>query len=158
MLRKVVASTLILGSTVLLNAPTVQAQSTDVQFNVSVATNCIFQQNKPGVLAISSGSVLTANNSTGTQGSVGFVCSGPANITVSAPRQVAGPTFTPSACSAAISRPSGAVVAQVTTCGGTSSPGAISGQDTLNVDMSVASSSLIPAGDYSYSVTLTIAP
>jgi hypothetical protein len=161
MLRRIIASALILGTPFILDVPSAIAQTSIVDFSGTVSTSCIFLPPSPGQLVLSSSNVLANAPSSASPrpGSVGFLCSaGSARVTVSAPFQRLGPTLTPTACSASIALPSGTVVAQTNACSGTSTAGVINGQDRLNVDMSITSGSPIPAGSYGYSVTLTIVP
>jgi hypothetical protein len=160
MLRRLVASTLVMGSAVALSTPSANAQSVNVPFSGTMPSNCTFGTPTPGVLVPDGSAALVANLTKGTLGSVSLQCTSPANITVSAPIQTSGPgiSLPPGGCVAAILRPGGAILASNTSCGGTGIPVQVSGTNNLTVVMSVASDRPIPPGDYAYNVTLTIAP
>jgi hypothetical protein len=158
MLRRLFASVIVLGSAVVLSAPSANAQSVNVPFTVSVGAVCSFNPPTTGTLVLSGANVLVANSSTGTRGSVGFNCSAPANIIVGAPIQTAGPALTPTICSSTISITGTGTLSQSNSCNGSGSPGAINGSNTLTVSMRVESPSAISPGDYAYNVALTIVP
>lgn len=158
MLRHLFASILILGSAVVLSAPSANGQSIDLPFSGTINPNCTFNESiTPGQLG------LIASNTIGTVGPLsgaGFTvsCSAPTNLTISAPIQTAGPTLTPVSCSSSLTAPLGGI-SPITfnSCNGSSPPSSVQSGSGL-VNISVQNASAIPPGAYGYKVTVTITP
>jgi hypothetical protein len=153
MLRHLVVSAFIVGSAALM-APRVNAQSLDLPFSGSVPTNCTFNNTTPGTLTVS-GSTLSSTNSGGANASVNVTCLSPVRVTLSAPIQTGGPTFTPTQCNSALFI-GGQLARNVPACDSTGTAIApISGSQAISASMSVTGA---PPGDYNYKVILTLTP
>jgi hypothetical protein len=153
MLRRLLASFLVVGSAVALFAPAAKAQSVNIPFSGRVATNCTFGAPSIGLLTL-----VGTNTLAGSGGSVSISCSAPANITTSAPIQtISTTTLSPVSCSVGLGLGGSGNLFE--SCVGTSPPLSLTaGSRTTDVIMSVTDDVAIPPGDYSYIVTLTITP
>jgi hypothetical protein len=163
MLHRLVASILMVGAVALI-APSVNAQSKTIEFSGTMPPppdNCSFGIPSFGKLQPEGRTKLTsaANN-----GFVYLICLAPANITLSAPIKSIGPSFSPNACEVSLRQESdrpAPVVFSYNSCTGISSPtpvASVTSQNNLYLSMSVAASSGIPVGDYTYAVILSIVP
>jgi hypothetical protein len=159
MLRRLFTSALIFGGTIVLSAPSTHAQSVLMPFSGTISNQCAFNTASvvAGTLAPSPVTNPTTLASTGSGGgSVSLNCLGPVNITLSAPIQTSGPTFTPTACQTSLS---GGTDINYSSCTGTSPASTISATASpLSILMSVSNPAGIPAGAYNYKVTLSIVP
>ena len=148
---------LALGSTTL--ASQAMAQTTaDVDFNGVVQGACTFG-------AVSNG-VINANGAgdrlvTTTPGRVSITCTQAAQVALSAPAQQSGPTLSPVAGGGAVTSlarsTSGANAGATGTDSASMSLPAV-GTDQLDVSMAFQNSTALPAGTYSFRVTLTATP
>jgi hypothetical protein len=168
MLNRLLASTLILGNAVVLSAPSTYAQTTDIPFSGTVeATGCTFGTPTAGRLIpdlpVNPTALVGHDQTSGASGSVTVFCVGFANITMSAPVQVSGPSFSPTSCTTFLRYSPSLAFSQSTpvldygSCGGTS-PSTSNAGGTYWVGMRVSNNSGIPSGTYNYKVTLTIVP
>lgn len=159
MLRHLFACVLIVGGAVTLNTTSIQAQTVNLPFSGTMPTNCTFGTPIPGVLAPNGTNRLTTDS--GSRGSVTLNCLAPANITITAPIQTGGLSFSPTSCTAefyTVGDQRAGTLLRFQSCSGTSPAKPINGSQTLSVGMSVMANSGIPPGEYSYNVTLTITP
>jgi hypothetical protein len=169
MLRRLFASVLVLGSAVVLSAPSANAQSVNMPFSGTVATNCTFGTPTAGQLSLSgtSPNTLSAEQSaTGSSASASTVtlnCTAPASLSVSAPTQISGPQLSPVNCSSVVRARNlqGSPLINYPSCAGFSSPATFPNNlanPTLEVFMSVQTAGAIPSGTYGYEVILTLTP
>ncbi len=154
--RSLCVSALILAGT-LGFASSAKAQTADVPFAGIVGTSCILIPT-PGVLVPNAGdTALSSSEGTGaTSGTVTINCSGNTDVSVAQPVIVTVPTDADSA-----------VLASTLTVGGNSISGIAADILTLvfpglpvvaDVDMTATLAGGLPAGAYSYSVTVTAVP
>jgi hypothetical protein len=164
MLRSLLVSALVAGSAIVLSAPNVNAQSVNMPFTGTIAaTGCTFGTPTTGTLAPTPNvnpTTLSGFPPIGTQSSVRMDCTAPPNMTISAPIQTSGPTFTPTSCTVELLVPRFRVVERIRfeSCAGTNAPTLIDNTGDLVVNMSVSNPAGIPSGTYGYNVTLSIVP
>ncbi|MBD2100865.1 hypothetical protein [Leptolyngbya sp. FACHB-261] len=155
--RTLLASVLTLSSAVAFT-PAAGAVTTDIPFTGTVLSVCAFVPTA-GLLGTTDNS--TALDSTATGGLAGIAvltCNTRTNLTVDAPIQTLGPSFTPTAASATVSG-NGLVNNVLSNLTGPAAPVALPiGVTTLNVNMRVVKDDFLEAGAYGYKVKLTATP
>jgi hypothetical protein len=164
MLTRLVVPAFIVGSAVALITPSVNAQSVNLQFRGTMpppSINCTFGTPDSDILVPEGRTTLTSTGAV----RVTLRCLAPATITLSAPIQTSGPSFSPDSCRVAMNQQNPAFPGPTgfayTSCTGTSPPTPVANTvstGTLVVSMTVASTSGIPVGDYAYNVTVSIVP
>lgn len=158
MRRLLVASALTLGGFFTLASPTL-AQSTDsvdIEFSGVVPPQCLFEEPTDGVLAFdfqTDPSKLSSELASGTPGQVTVVCNSAATLTVSAPVQTAGPQVINGTTTASVS----STLGQATPNSSLFLPNSSTPlQFNVNMGVTRANNALLPPGDYTYMVTLTV--
>lgn len=166
MLRHLFASTIILGSVVVLSEIGVYGQSIDLPFSGTINRNCTFSESiDPGELRLITSDTIGSRGPGLSFTGAGFSvnCSGPTNVTITAPIQTAGPTLSPINCSSALTPLNNNIntdpILTFDSCNG-SSPTVNIGSESFAgfVDISVRNNSSIPSRTYAYRVTLSITP
>jgi hypothetical protein len=170
MLRKILATSILVIASTMSFCAQAKAGTADVPFSGNVAPMCTFSNISPGTLATGSlSNYLEGSKSFGTQGSVDLLCNGPATVSVSEPvdNGSTGPSKFP-----------GTYFGSIITAGANSagSPKAISNKwqgvtntklsispvTTTNIKVSVirdeGSGKTIQAGLYKFKTTLTSTP
>ncbi|TAF11331.1 MAG: hypothetical protein EAZ77_00675 [Nostocales cyanobacterium] len=166
--RSLLAAALVVAGSVAI-APKAMAQSVDVPFSGTVGGACTFSSVTPGVLGVF-GPVGTPTSlyassfsgpggpGMGSPGQVSVACNQPASLTVSLPVQTAGPAFIPMMLNADVNSPQGSTY---NTTGGSGSPIPLLSDSTnipLKIGMMADKGSVLEAGNYAYTVTLTVVP
>jgi hypothetical protein len=118
---------------------------------------CTFSQATPGQLVTEGGTLpkklITLASAGGSPTKIDVTCSQSANISVSAPIQVAGPEFTPVSAVATVTIPSGSSIKNGDT------PLAVpAGTTPLTIDFAIDRGRSLRAGNYSYTVKFTVVP
>jgi hypothetical protein len=117
---------------------------------------CTFSQASPGAL-VTEGSkptkLVTFAAAGGSPTKIDATCTQAANISVSAPIQVAGPQFTPISAVATVTIPSG-----TSTKNGDAPLALPAGTTPLTIDFSIDKGRSLRAGNYSYTVKFTVMP
>lgn len=118
---------------------------------------CTFSQATPGAL-VTEGStppkkLVTFASAGGSPTKIDATCSQSANISVSAPIQVAGPEFTPVSAVATVTTPSGS-----STKNGDAPLALPAGTTPLTIDFAIDRGRSLRAGNYSYTVKFTVVP
>jgi hypothetical protein len=118
---------------------------------------CTFSQATPGALVTEGGTLpkklVTFASAGGSPTKIDATCSQSANISVSAPIQVAGPEFTPVSAVATVTIPSGS-----STKNGDAPLALPAGTTPLTIDFAIDKGRSLRAGNYSYTVKFTVVP
>ncbi len=118
---------------------------------------CTFSQATPGTLVTEGGNLptklVTFTAAGGSPTKIDVTCNQAANISVSAPIQVAGPQFTPASAVATIT-----IVSGTSTRNGGTPLALPAGTTPLTIDFFIDKGSFLRAGNYSYTVKFTIMP
>jgi hypothetical protein len=118
---------------------------------------CTFSQATPGQLVTEGGTLpkklVTFASAGGSPTKIDAICSQSANISVSAPIQVAGPEFTPLSAVATVTIPSGS-----STKNGDAPLAVPAGTTPLTIDFAIDRGRSLRAGNYSYTVKFTVVP
>ncbi|MGI2905562.1 hypothetical protein [Tolypothrix sp. VBCCA 56010] len=118
---------------------------------------CTFSQAAPGQLVTDGGTLpkklTTLASAGGSPTKIDATCSQSANISVSAPIQVAGPEFTPVSAVATVTIPSGN-----STKNGDAPLALPAGTTPLTIDFAIDRGRSLRAGNYSYTVKFTVVP
>ncbi len=118
---------------------------------------CTFSQATPGQLVTEGGTqpkkLITLASAGGSPTKIDVTCSQSANISVSAPIQVAGPEFTPVSALATVIIPSGG-----STKNGDAPLAVAAGTTPLTIDFAIDRGRSLRAGNYSYTVKFTVVP
>jgi hypothetical protein len=118
---------------------------------------CTFSQATPGQLVTEGGTLpkklITLASAGGSPTKIDVTCSQSANISVSAPIQVAGPEFTPVSAVATMTIPSGS-----STKNGNAPLAVPAGTTPLTIDFAIDRGRSLRAGNYSYTVKFTVIP
>jgi hypothetical protein len=118
---------------------------------------CTFSQATPGQLVTNGGTLpkklTTLASAGGSPTKIDATCSQSANISVSAPIQVAGPEFTPVSAVATVTIPSSSF-----TKNGDAPLALPAGTTPLTIDFAIDRGRSLRAGNYSYTVKFTVVP
>jgi hypothetical protein len=156
MLRRLFASTLVLGSAVVLFAPYAKAQSVDLTFSGSVNTSCTFGAPVPGTLIYDAvtPALLTFGRG-GSRSSVTLDCATASNLSAGSLTQTGGPSLNLANCLISIGSSKLAADISVTNCSGSGTALYSSGAGTIFADLRVGSNTSFQPGTYSFKITLT---
>lgn len=118
---------------------------------------CTFSQATPGQLVTEGGTLpkklVTFASAGGSPTKIDVTCTQSANISVSAPIQVAGPEFTPVSAVATVTTPSGG-----STKSGDAPLALPAGTTPLTIDFSIDRGRSLRAGNYNFTVKFTTVP
>lgn len=158
--RFLLASALLVTGTVIA-APSAFAETQVVNFSGTIPQTCVFGTTNAGTLkgTGANSTTLSTANSGGAAGTSNVTCNYAANLIVGAPVQTSGTTLTGATLSSSVSATGTTLGTANTTNGGSAIP-LITGEiESLNIGMSADyGTTIIPAGAYGYTVTLTVAP
>ncbi|MEH2087634.1 hypothetical protein [Nostoc sp.] len=121
-------------------------------------SNCSFSQLIPGYLVDSGGILptkLASSSDVGAASEVSVTCDGSFNLIISSPTQTAGQNFTPVSSIATVQTSTGLSTSSDQQ---SSSLPLSTGITPLSINISVDKGSPIAAGNYAFSVVLTIVP
>lgn len=161
-LKTVVIPTLMLIG-IGVGTPRSLSQSAEVSSNKTEHSSCTFGIPTVGILLplVAENKLSSFPSANGTPATVSLSCTQSVNLVISAPVQLSGSHFTPTACNTVVYLPLG--MSYITGknfpfCAGSGSPTPINAGSSgvLEIDMFVQGA--IPSGDSQYKVTLTITP
>lgn len=125
---------------------------------IAQTSNCSFSPPTPGSLVGSGGVLptkLSSSDGGGTASTVSVTCNGSFSLSISSPNQTSGHSFPPVSSIATVKTSTGLS----TSSNQQNSPLSLStGTTPLTINMSVDKGSPLTAGNYTFSVVLTIAP